>query len=84
MLKTKNFLELDLLQKNVGYNIRKLCYKKDISLLYLSEQVSISYEYMRHIVSKNGKKKLSFYSIYKIAKVLETTIDELCEETEKL
>ena len=44
-----------------------------------SEEIDISYEYLRHIVSPGGQKALSFYSMYKIAKVLGVSMDELCE-----
>ena len=44
-----------------------------------SEEIGISYEYLRHIVSVGGQKSLSFYSMYKIAKVLGISMDELCK-----
>ena len=46
--------------------------------MQFSEDVDISYEYLRHIVSLGGQKSLSFYSMYKIAKKLGVTMNELC------
>ena len=63
----------------VGTNLRKVCKEKEINLMEFSEEIDISYEYLRHIVSPGGQKSLSFYSMYKIAKVLGVTMDELCE-----
>lgn len=63
----------------VGTNVRKICKDKNIDLMEFSEDVNISYEYIRHIVSLGGQKSLSFYSMYRIAKVLGITMDELCE-----
>ena len=63
----------------VGSNVRKVCKEKEVNLMEFSEEIDISYEYLRHIVSPGGQKALSFYSMYKIAKVLGVTMDELCE-----
>lgn len=65
-------------QEIIGKNIRNKCQKDKINIMGLSEEVGMSYEYMRHIVSKGGKKGLSFYSMYKIASALDMSIDELC------
>lgn len=47
----------------------------------LSEEVDMSYEYLRSIVSPKGKKQLSFYSLYKFSVVLDTTLDELIKSS---
>lgn len=73
------FKSKDDVQYIVGTNVRKVCKDKNISLMEFSEEVNISYEYLRHIVSIGGQKSLSFYSMYKIAKVLGVSMDELCE-----
>lgn len=65
-------------QKIIGKNIRNKCQKDNINIMDLSEEVGMSYEYMRHIVSKGGKKGLSFYSMYKIALALDMSMDDLC------
>lgn len=78
-LKENNFKSLDDLQTIVGSNIRKKCKNDNIDIMQLSEEIDMSYEYLRHIVSVNGKKNLSFYSMYKIATILDMTMDELCE-----
>lgn len=74
----KKFKSKDDVQYIVGTNIRKICKDKRINLMEFSEEIDISYEYLRHIVSLGGQKSLSFYSMYKIAKILGVTMDELC------
>ena len=56
-----------------------ICKEKKINMMEFAEEIDISYEYLRHIVSLGGKKSLSFYSMYKIAKILGVSMDELCE-----
>ena len=73
------FKSKDDVQYIVGTNLRKVCKDKDVNLMEFSEEIDISYEYLRHIVSPGGQKSLSFYSMYKIAKVLGVTMDELCK-----
>ena len=75
----KEFKSKDDVQYIVGTNIRKICKDKKVNLMEFSEEVDISYEYLRHIVSPGGQKSLSFYSMYKIAKLLDVTMDELCD-----
>lgn len=74
----KKFKTKNDVQYIVGTNIRKICKDKKVNLMKFSEDVDISYEYLRHIVSLGGQKSLSFYSMYKIAKMLGVTMDELC------
>ena len=74
-----NFKTRDDVQYIVGTNLRKVVKDKNINLMEFSEEIDISYEYLRHIVSVGGQKSLSFYSMYKIAKVLGVSMDELCE-----
>ena len=62
----------------VGNNVRKMCKEKKINMMEFAEEIDISYEYVRHIVSPGGQKYLSFYSMYKIAKILGVSMDELC------
>lgn len=75
----KKFKSKDDVQYIVGTNIRKICKDKKVNLMEFSENVDISYEYLRHIVSPGGQKSLSFYSMYKIARILGVTMDELCQ-----
>ena len=77
--KIDNFKTKDDVQFIVGTNVRKLCKDKEINLMEFAEEIDISYEYLRHIVSVGGKKSLSFYSMYKIAKILGVSMDDLCE-----
>lgn len=79
MQNTKIFKSKDDIQYIVGLNVRIVCKEKNINLMEFSEEIDISYEYLRHIVSTVGQKSLSFYSMYKIAKILGVTMDELCE-----
>lgn len=80
-INTISYILKEELQKIVGGNIRKIAYQKSINLMKLSEEVDMSYEYLRSIVSPNGKKQLSFYSIYKFSVALNTTIDELIKKS---
>ncbi len=73
------FKTKDDIQYIVGTNVRKVCKDKKVNLMEFSEEINISYEYLRHIVSLGGQKSLSFYSMYKIAKILGITMDELCQ-----
>ena len=79
MNKVKEIKPIDEVQNIVGANIRKKCKEDNINIMNLSEEIGMSYEYLRHIVSRRGKKNLSFYSMYKIALMLDMTMDELCE-----
>ena len=73
------FKSKDDVQFIVGSNVRKMCKEKKINMMEFAEEIDISYEYLRHIVSIGGKKSLSFYSMYKIAKILGVSMDELCD-----
>ncbi len=73
------FKSKDDIQYIVGTNVRKMCKEKQVNLMEFSEEIDISYEYLRHIVSIGGQKSLSFYSMYKIAKILGVSMDEMCE-----
>lgn len=75
----KEVKSINEVQHIVGNNIRNKCKNDKINIMNLSENIGMSYEYLRHIVSKGGKKNLSFYSMYKIAIMLDMTMDELCE-----
>lgn len=73
-----SFKSKDDIQYIVGTNIRKECREKNVNLMEFAEEINMSYEYLRHIVSLGGQKSLSFYSMYKIAKVLDCSMDDLC------
>ena len=75
--KKEKILEKEELINNVSKNIKKICKDKKISMMQLSEEIDMSYEYLRQIVSPKGKKQLSFYSIYKLSIILDVTIDQL-------
>ena len=79
MNQTTFYKSRDEVQYIIGSNIRRICKNKDIKLMDFSYDVDISYEYLRHIVSTGGQKNLSFYSMYKIAKSLDISMDELCK-----
>ena len=78
MQKSSKFKSKDDIQYIVGTNVRKMCKDKKINLMEFAEEIDISYEYLRHIVSVGGQKSLSFYSMYKIAKILGVSMDDLC------
>ena len=73
------FKSKDDIQFIIGTNVRKMCRDKNINLMEFAEEIDISYEYLRHIVSLGGQKSLSFYSMYKIAKILGVSMDDLCD-----
>ena len=79
MQNNNKFKSKDDVQFIVGSNVRKMCKEKSINMMEFAEEIDISYEYVRHIVSPGGQKSLSFYSMYKIAKILGVSMDELCE-----
>lgn len=79
-MNTATYIPKEELQKIVGKNIRRIAYEKNINLMKLSEQVDMSYEYLRCIVSPKGKKQLSFYSIYKFSIALNVSLDELIKD----
>ena len=79
MQKDDKFKSKDDVQFIIGTNVRKVCKEKNVNLMEFAEEIDISYEYLRHIVSLGGQKSLSFYSMYKIAKILGLTMDDLCE-----
>lgn len=79
MQKEKRFKSKEDVQYIVGTNVRKMCREKQINMMEFAEEIDISYEYVRHIVSPGGQKSLSFYSMYKIAKILGVSMDELCD-----
>jgi hypothetical protein len=72
------FKSVDDIQYIVGVNIRKKCIADKVNMMKLSEEIDMSYEYLRNIVSLNGRKNLSFYSMYKIACMLDMSMDEMC------
>lgn len=75
----KAFKTKEEVQKIVGNNVRKKCKENKVNMMEFAEEIDISYEYVRHIVSPGGQKSLSFYSMYKIAKALDISMDELCD-----
>ena len=79
MNEVKQIKSVEEIQSIIGLNIRNKCKKNNINIMNLAEEIGMSYEYLRHIVSHGGKKNLSFYSMYKIALMLDMTMDELCE-----
>ena len=80
MITETKFMSKEELMQVVGGNIKKICKDKKVNMMKLSEDIDMSYEYLRQIVSPKGKKYLSFYSIYKLAKTLDVSIDEFVEE----
>ena len=75
----KSFKSKEDVQSIVGSNVRKACKEKKVNMMEFAEEINISYEYVRHLVSPGGQKSLSFYSMYKIAKILGVSMDKLCE-----
>ena len=63
MINEVYFKPKEEVQSLVGKNIRNTCKDKKVKIMEFSEEIDISYEYLRHIVSPGGQKSLSFYSI---------------------
>ena len=68
------------IKKNISYNIRK--YRKLRG--YTQEQLALytdrSFEFIRRIESEKGKKGFSVDTLYRIATVLEITMNDLFED----
>lgn len=80
--KYKEFKFNDNIKKVIAINIRK--YRKLRG--YTQEQLALytdrSFEFIRRIESEAGRRGFSVETLYRIATVLEVTIDELCKEEE--
>lgn len=68
---------LNDIQTIICFNIRNECQKQSVDMMRLAEEVGISYEYLRHLVSLNGQKSISLYTIYKISLALNVPLKEL-------
>ena len=82
LLLTTNKNTTDKVEKEVNVEVKEsnlLVALRVESDSEMSKEIDISYEYVRHIVSPGGQKALSFYSMYKIAKVLGVKMDDICE-----
>ena len=57
-------------------NIKKYRIQRGITQQVLSERIEMSHEYLRQLESQKGQKDFTFYSLYKIAFVLDVPIDD--------
>lgn len=56
----EKLISKETLLKNVSINIKKICKEKNISMMKLAEEVDMSYEYLRQIVSPKEKNNYHF------------------------
>ena len=75
-MKNGNYLSRDELYTIVCKNIKKYRTQCGLTQQSLSEKIEISHEYLRQLESVKGQKDFTFYTLYKIALVLEVPIDD--------
>lgn len=64
----------------ISFNIRKYRKIKKLTQEQLALRAEISYDFMRRIESGKGEIGFSIQTLYKIATVLEVSVDKLMEE----
>lgn len=68
----------------IASNIRKYRKIKGLTQEQLALYSELSYDFIRRIETGGGKFGFSVYTLYKIATVLEVSIDELMKEDKEL
>ena len=71
------------IKKVVASNIRKYRKLRGLTQEQLALYTDLSYDFIRRIETSGGKSGFSVMTIYKIATVLEISMDNLFEDTEK-
>lgn len=64
----------------IAKNIRKYRKLRHLTQEELALYAELSYDFVRRIETSNGKSGFSVYTLYKIATVLEVSLDELIKE----
>jgi len=78
--KRKTYLpEEEQFLKNIGYRVQYLRKTRDMSQLELAEKSDMSYTTISHLESTSAY-AVSLSSLYRIAKALNTSIDQLLED----
>ena len=75
-MKKCSYISNEELHRIVCGNIKTYRLQKTMTQQQLAEAIDISHEYVRQLESEKGQKEFSFYTLYKIAAVLEIPIDD--------
>ena len=70
------YLSKEELHIIVCQNIKKYRMQRGLTQQVLSERIQMSHEYLRQLESGKGQKDFTFYSLYKISRVLDIPIDD--------
>lgn len=70
------------IKKVIAINIRKYRKERGLTQEELAFNAEISYDFMRRIETGKGETGFSIQTLYKIATVLEVTVDKLMTEEE--
>ena len=73
------FLSKEEINANISKNIKKYRKLAGITQEQLAVDIGKNYDFVRRLEFTNGKKSCSKYTLYKIAKVLNTRIDKFFE-----
>ena len=76
----KDFNFNENINETIVKNIIKYRKEKGLTQEALAHYADLSNEFVRRVESTKGKRAYSLYSVYKIAKVLDISIDKLFEE----
>ncbi len=68
----------------IAHNIKKYRKEKELTQEKLAMYAEISYDFMRRIESGKGEIGFSIQTLYKIATVLDISIDDLIREKEEI
>lgn len=81
MIKEEKFYEFNPnLKSTIASNIRKYRKLRGLTQEELALYAELSYDFVRRIESSSGKSGFSVYTIYKLATVLEVSLDDLIKE----
>ena len=73
-------LDIYYYQYLICMRIRSYIYENNINIMKMAEDINISYEYLRHLLSYNGKKNISLRRIITICEYLDINLDELFDK----
>ena len=80
MIKEKFYDFNPNIKKIISSNIRKYRKEKGLTQEQLALYTDLSYDFIRRIETSGGKSGFSVETLYKIATVLEVSLDELTKE----
>ena len=70
----------ELFYECIRKNIKKYRIERNMTAAQLAEIAGLGHDYLRQIESAKDRHHVSLISLYKIAKALNVTMDELVEE----